>query len=63
MGAVTRTVIETMRTLFVWVLNMLLFYAGPAGVGEPWTKQSWLQALGFAVLVGERSARVGRGWG
>ena len=29
----TRTVLETMRTLFVWVLDLLLFYAGPTGAG------------------------------
>ena len=61
LGAVTRTVLETMRTLFVWVLNLLLFYAGSQGgkhgrpsaaaIGEPWTSHSWLQAVGFAVLV------------
>ena len=58
LGAVTRTVLETMRTLLVWVLNLLLFYAGSRGgkhgrpsIGEPWTSHSWLQAVGFAVLV------------
>ena len=46
MGAVTRTVLETLRTLFVWVLDLLLFYAAPMGkgkLGEPWTAYSWLQ--------------------
>lgn len=62
LGAVTRTVLETMRTLFVWLLSLLLFYAagrqgGKRGlqaspaIGEPWTSHSWLQAVGFAVLV------------
>ena len=47
-------VLETTRTLLIWALNLLLFYSSPAqGVqlGEPWTRNSWLQALGFAVLV------------
>ena len=54
LGAVSRTVLETTRTLFVWVLNLLLFYAQPAKgmqMGEPWTAHSWLQACGFGVLV------------
>ncbi|GAB4821846.1 hypothetical protein N2152v2_008892 [Parachlorella kessleri] len=54
MGAVTRTVLETLRTLFVWILDLLLFYAAPMGkgkLGEPWTAYSWLQAGGFLVLV------------
>lgn len=28
LGAVTRTVLETIRTAMVWVLNLLLYYAG-----------------------------------
>lgn len=32
LGAVTRTVLEALRTLFVWVLDLLLFY-GPVMVG------------------------------
>lgn len=53
-GAVTRTVLETLRTLLVWMLNLLLFYAQPmegVQLGEPWTTHSWMQACGFAILV------------
>ncbi len=28
LGAVSRTVLETIRTLMVWLLNLLLYYAG-----------------------------------
>jgi drug/metabolite transporter (DMT)-like permease len=56
MGALSRTVAETVRTLIVWILNLFLYYnvsiKGERRVGEPWTAQSWLQAVGFAVLVG-----------
>lgn len=52
LGAVTRTVLETLKTLLVWVLNLLAFYASGAQLGEAWTGHSWLQAAGFAVLVG-----------
>lgn len=50
LGAVFRTVLETMRTLFVWILGLALFYIG-SGLGERWNAFSPIQALGFAVLV------------
>lgn len=49
-GAVFRTVLETMRTLFVWLVDLALFYGG-FGLGESWTAYSLLQAAGFVVLV------------
>ncbi|WIA30810.1 hypothetical protein OEZ86_000868 [Tetradesmus obliquus] len=53
LGAVFRTVLETMRTLFVWLLGLLLFYTplGMGQLGESWTPWSYLQAAGFVVLV------------
>ena len=50
LGAVFRTVLETMRTLFVWLVDLALFYGG-FGLGESWTIYSWIQAAGFVVLV------------
>ena len=50
LGAVFRTVLETMRTLFVWLVGLFLFYVG-TGLGEAWDKYSFVQALGFVVLV------------
>lgn len=52
LGAVSRTILETLKTLLVWVLNLLAFYASDTRLGEAWTSHSWLQATGFAVLVG-----------
>jgi hypothetical protein len=49
-GAVFRTVLETMRTLFVWLVDLGLFYGG-FGLGESWSMYSWMQAAGFVVLV------------
>jgi hypothetical protein len=48
LGAVFRTVLETMRTLFVWLLGLLLFYTplGMGTLGESWTSWSFLQAAG-----------------
>lgn len=53
LGAVFRTVLETMRTLFVWLLGLLLRYTplGGGRLGESWTPWSPLQAAGFGVLV------------
>lgn len=53
LGAVFRTVLETTRTLFVWLVGLLLFYTplGMGTLGEAWNQYSWLQAAGFCVLV------------
>ncbi|GAQ82300.1 hypothetical protein KFL_001070060 [Klebsormidium nitens] len=53
LGAVFRTVLETMRTLFVWLVDLFLFYGplGLKGLGESWGATSWIQAGGFVVLV------------
>ncbi|KAL3137914.1 hypothetical protein ABBQ38_005161 [Trebouxia sp. C0009 RCD-2024] len=52
-GAVARTVLETMRTLFVWMVDLLLYYTplGLGRLGEKWDNYSYLQAVGFVVLV------------
>lgn len=48
LGAVFRTVLETMRTLFVWLVDLLLFYTplGLGKLGESWSNWSFLQAAG-----------------
>lgn len=48
LGAVFRTVLETMRTLFVWLVDLLLFYTplGFGTLGESWSKYSLVQAAG-----------------
>lgn len=52
-GAVFRTVLETSRTLFVWLVDLALFYGGAGGgtLGESWSKWSFVQAAGFGVMV------------
>ena len=42
MGAVSRTVFESARTLFVWLGDLLLFYTH-TGLGEQWDNSSYLQ--------------------
>lgn len=53
LGAVFRTVLETTRTLFVWLVDLVLYYTplGMGKLGESWSSYSLLQAAGFAVLV------------
>jgi len=53
LGAVFRTVLETTRTLFVWLVDLVLFYTplGLGKLGESWSSSSWIQAFGFCVLV------------
>lgn len=53
LGAVFRTVLETTRTLFVWLVDLILFYTplGMGRLGESWSVFSWIQAAGFVVLV------------
>jgi hypothetical protein len=55
LGAVFRTVLETMRTLFVWLVGLLLFYTplGMGRLGEKWTAWSPLQALGCVGRAGQ----------
>ena len=51
-SAVFRTVLETLRTLFVWAVDLVLFYGHVGGgLGERWTAYSPMQALGFVFLV------------
>ena len=42
MGAVSRTVFESARTLFVWLGDLLLYYTH-TGLGEQWDNSSYLQ--------------------
>ncbi len=45
LGAVSRTVFESARTLFVWLGDLLLFYTplGFGRLGEGWDRSSYLQ--------------------
>lgn len=54
LGAVYKTLLETVRTLFVWLAGLGLYYTSLGGgvVGESWTEYSWMQLAGFLVLAG-----------
>jgi drug/metabolite transporter (DMT)-like permease len=50
LSAVSRVIIETLRTLLVWLCDLILFYFISNGkLGEPWTPYSYLQAAGFCL--------------
>jgi hypothetical protein len=58
-NAVMRTIIEAMRTLCVWVVQLIFHYAlGISNwgrrhpeIGEEWSVASWLELAGFSLLV------------
>ncbi|TYZ64518.1 hypothetical protein PybrP1_006034 [[Pythium] brassicae (nom. inval.)] len=55
LSAVMRSITETLRTLGVWMLSLFVYYVlkwqGPHSAGEPWTVYSWLELLGFVLMV------------
>ncbi len=52
LSSVHRTLIDSSRSVVVWVVQLALWYlADSSTYGTPWTKNSWLQLLGFAFLV------------
>ncbi|KAJ1451007.1 hypothetical protein M885DRAFT_530847, partial [Pelagophyceae sp. CCMP2097] len=52
LSAVMRSILESVRTLGVWVISLLLWYTfDDRASGEEWTNFSFLQLAGFALLV------------
>ncbi|EGZ27210.1 hypothetical protein PHYSODRAFT_308596 [Phytophthora sojae] len=55
LSAVMRSIAETLRTLGVWMLSLFVYYVvqwqGVASPGEQWTAYSWLELLGFVLMV------------
>merc|ERR1712100_660351 len=57
LGSVFRCVSRNLQAMFVWLIDLALFYGlGPKGfgygpLGEPWSgRGSWLQLLGFVIM-------------
>jgi len=48
-NAVTRNILESLRTLFIWVMNIILYYSTYT-LGEAWTYYSFIQLGGFLIL-------------
>jgi len=52
LSSVHRTLIDSSRSVVVWVAQLAFWYIGDSPLyGTPWTDNSWLQLVGFAILV------------
>lgn len=52
LSAVYRVIIETLRTLCVWLVDLFIYYILSAGrLGESWTPYSYIQLFGFTLMV------------
>lgn len=49
--SVHRTFIDALRTICVWLVQLILYYATHGKTGEKWGKHSIMQLGGFALLV------------
>ncbi|CAD7922278.1 unnamed protein product [Amoebophrya sp. A25] len=50
-SAIHHTFLDASRTLLIWLVSIGLFYFVDPQYGEAITPYSWLQAIGFAILV------------
>jgi len=48
---VHRTLIDACRTILVWSFQLLVHYAFDKSAGERWTRWSYIQVIGFALLI------------
>lgn len=51
LSAVHRTINDTMRTMIIWVVEILVYYFISEDFGTPWKAHSYWQLIGFALLV------------
>lgn len=58
-SAVIRTLVESFRTFLLWIIQLAIFYGFKKhptlqkyrGIGEEWSKGSWLQLFGYLLLL------------
>ena len=50
-SAVYRTIMEAVRTLCIWIVNVIIHYCGLPDFGEPLDKASIVELIGFAILL------------
>ena len=59
LGAITRTVLESARTLFVWLGDLALFYTLRDGkLGEAWDRSSYVQVRNQYALKQRRNTQT-----
>jgi drug/metabolite transporter (DMT)-like permease len=51
LSAVTRCLVDSMRTCVVWAFQLFMYYCVSPSYGQPWTRNSYMQLLGFACLL------------
>jgi hypothetical protein len=51
LDSVRRNVLDTLRTMFIWMTLTIIHYSYSPAYGEEWTSWSFVQLFGFAVLV------------
>jgi drug/metabolite transporter (DMT)-like permease len=52
LSAVIRNIANAIRTMFVWLGQIMIFYLlSSADLGEEWDRYSWLQVLGFIIVL------------
>jgi drug/metabolite transporter (DMT)-like permease len=52
LSSLHRTLIDSLRSIVVWGAQLLMYYCFQStSYGVAWTKNSWLQLLGFMLLV------------
>ena len=51
MTAVHRTLVDALRTILVWVVDLFIFYFIDKSFGEAWGKYSYIQVIGFVLLL------------
>jgi drug/metabolite transporter (DMT)-like permease len=52
LSSLHRTLIDSLRALVVWAVQLLMFYCfNSKTYGVAWTGNSWLQLVGFSMLV------------
>lgn len=55
LNAIVRSILEAVRTLGVWIAGLFMYYVfhwqSTGTPGEAWTPYSWLELLGFVIMV------------
>lgn len=53
LSGVHRMMLEASRTMFIWIINLCVFYFidPKLGFGEEWTNWSWIQLIGFLFVI------------
>jgi drug/metabolite transporter (DMT)-like permease len=53
LSAVHRTMLEASRTAVIWLIDLVIHYyiCPSSSFGETWSSWSWLQLLGFGILI------------